>query len=828
LPPDFFEQALVSGECCVCLDGLDELGAAGVRREITAAVSALANRYSRNRFIITSRIVGYEEAPLSREEFAHHTVQPLGDEDIKSFVEKWYRAREKDAVLRRERAEHLIKTIMDEERIKSLAANPLMLTIIALVHRIEAELPHERVKLYDKCVGTLVETWDKVRGIKTNLRRRLLEKLAYWMHSQPGEKGRTREVREGTLRLQLLHFLHSDPKLQLDDDQMQKEVADFIDLVKARSGLLVERGEGIYTFSHLTFQEYLASCDIVARCGHSTDAIWNEIQPKLHNTHWREVILLLLGSLNRFEHHNSILVRKIYESSDKYESFLHRYLLLAARILADRVEIEVELYNQIINDLLYFLKVDMIAQDDISQTIQDIEVNRRVIDRLINLTREENIVLRVSKAVAEILAEKGYEKEASEALLRIMGDKTVRIYERVNIFGEIMDFGRERKHGMDPFIVLGYDPDEEMIILVISSKSSMTSGGQLMKAQDVPGWIDRLGELSFAIRDDNDLGNNGDILNRFRHFITYDNFLLTIAAEEKLEIWTRSAAIRALGETPNLKEDILKGLFTLTRNEKTADQLRGEAIRALGKLGYVNEAIDLSLNLAHNSKTSAEARLIAANTLGDLHNIEKSLDILLKLAQDQSTPAHTRFEAASLLSNSGYSKESEGTLLAIARDSKASPYLRLRAIEALNDKSEKGINLVELARDKGIESWDGRRVINYLGELARSDEDILDELMALARDERVIPQVRSETASELANLGHVDQALELCLSWVQDGNLDVEARLIAARTLGQLHHTAEGIEISFSLLQDKNISIWNRNQAYDTLKSLLGDANSDF
>ncbi len=42
-----------------------------------------------------------------------------------------------------------------------------MLTIIALVHRIEAELPHERVKLYDKCVTTLVETWDKVRGIKT-------------------------------------------------------------------------------------------------------------------------------------------------------------------------------------------------------------------------------------------------------------------------------------------------------------------------------------------------------------------------------------------------------------------------------------------------------------------------------------------------------------------------------------------------------------------------------------------------------------------------------------------------------------------------------------
>ena len=69
LPPDFFSQALERGECCVCFDGLDELGTAGIRREITQAVSALANRYSRNRFIVTSRIVGYDEAPLNRRDF---------------------------------------------------------------------------------------------------------------------------------------------------------------------------------------------------------------------------------------------------------------------------------------------------------------------------------------------------------------------------------------------------------------------------------------------------------------------------------------------------------------------------------------------------------------------------------------------------------------------------------------------------------------------------------------------------------------------------------------------------------------------------------------
>ena len=70
-------------------------------------------------------------------------------------------------------------------RIQSLARNPLLLTIIALVHRIEAELPHERVKLYDKCVIALVDTWEEVKGLTIEekqrpfyrYRRRLLERL---------------------------------------------------------------------------------------------------------------------------------------------------------------------------------------------------------------------------------------------------------------------------------------------------------------------------------------------------------------------------------------------------------------------------------------------------------------------------------------------------------------------------------------------------------------------------------------------------------------------------------------------------------------------------
>jgi predicted NACHT family NTPase len=207
LPPDFFEDALEAGRGLVCLDGLDEVWAVRQRKQIADAVRALATRFPRSRYIVTSRIVGYDEAPLDRRDFTHHTILPLSDDDVREFVRKWYAARERDPMQRKQKTDDLIATIEHEPRIRQLTANPLLLTIIALVHRIEAELPHERVKLYDKCVTALVETWEDVKGLTLaekqrpfyRQRRRLLERLAYELHAGAEEPGQLRMVKVGDL-----------------------------------------------------------------------------------------------------------------------------------------------------------------------------------------------------------------------------------------------------------------------------------------------------------------------------------------------------------------------------------------------------------------------------------------------------------------------------------------------------------------------------------------------------------------------------------------------------------------------------------------------------
>ena len=139
------------------------------------------------------------------------------------FVGKWYAQREHDPVERAQKIKSLIDTIEREPRIQTLARNPLLLTIIALVHRIEAELPHERVKLYDKCVTALVDTWDEVKGLTIadkqrpayRYRRRLLEQLAYTLHTRAERPGEVQTIREGDLELMVAGFLMANPQAGL-------------------------------------------------------------------------------------------------------------------------------------------------------------------------------------------------------------------------------------------------------------------------------------------------------------------------------------------------------------------------------------------------------------------------------------------------------------------------------------------------------------------------------------------------------------------------------------------------------------------------------------
>ena len=351
LPSDFLSAALERGECVLLLDGLDEVPRLEHRARVAAALTAFVETYPANRCIITSRIQGYRGISRFAAGFVEGTLNEFSDEDVERFVTAWYQAVRGTLAspLERRRAEEmsadLRRAVTTYPKVRALARNPLLLSTIALVHYNRIRLPERRVELYDECTAFLLGYWDEVKGVQADeelrraigtpfereAKRELLEPIALWFHQQ-GMQGFITDRAT-------LHRVLMDGFQRLfgwaDQERLARVAELFLQLICERAGLLVEREQDYFAFSHLTFQEYLAARHIAYR-----DDYIAFLKPRLHDSWWQEVVLLTVGHLGSGNNPVSRdratrLVEAIRRAGSDYESLLHRDLLLAAQCLAD-------------------------------------------------------------------------------------------------------------------------------------------------------------------------------------------------------------------------------------------------------------------------------------------------------------------------------------------------------------------------------------------------------------------------------------------------------------------------------------------------------------
>ena len=305
---DFLEFYLLTGQAIILFDGIDELPGTGYKKTIRQRIEAFNALYPSNTIVITSRIIGYDAETRFNEAFSHFRVAKLRTPEIERFIKDWYAARIGDVLEQRVNSSDLVKVITnpDNESIRDLARNPLLLTIVALVHRIDAVLPDQRVVLYQKCTETLLNTWYRAKKrdeevIKGRIERRnrlRVESIAYWMHRRSlEEKGRAVAPHADILAFLTSHI--SDKEIVPTDGEPPEDQAErFLNFIKNTAGLLIEAGDGLYSFIHLTFQEYLSATHLTTfgEMG-GTQAIWDELGGDLNNPRWREVVRLLVASL---------------------------------------------------------------------------------------------------------------------------------------------------------------------------------------------------------------------------------------------------------------------------------------------------------------------------------------------------------------------------------------------------------------------------------------------------------------------------------------------------------------------------------------------------
>jgi len=308
LPIDeMLEAALEQGRALVLLDGLDEVRELGMRNTVAERVVDFYSFHRRagNKFALTSRIVGYREVRPTAEGLVDCTLVDFGEEEIEDFVGRWTRAIERAArgetefaedEAQRERGE-LLDAVARNPGVRGLAANPLLLTILALMKRQGVKLPERRVQLYDKYVETLLSSWNLARGLEHRLTRdldvvqtvRILAPLALWMHEKsPGVGLVKREDAKRKL---------AEIYAQQGDKEPEQAVGQFLEDVHDYAGILLERGAGQYGFIHLTFEEYLAAVGL-ARLGQGKiEPVVDVLSAHVGDAAWREVALLTIGYL---------------------------------------------------------------------------------------------------------------------------------------------------------------------------------------------------------------------------------------------------------------------------------------------------------------------------------------------------------------------------------------------------------------------------------------------------------------------------------------------------------------------------------------------------
>ena len=286
----WLDQRLRAGRCVVMLDGLDEVARQEDRQAISEWVSVQCSRYPGNDFVVTSRPLGYTTAPVEGAILVQ--TQPFTPAQVHRFVHRWYLAEWRlgtnadDPDITRPaaaEADELLARLQAAPALRALTINPLLLTMIATVHRRSGALPGSRAELYDRICEVLLwrrqEAKNLLRPSHGELtgaqKKRLMRILAFEMMRREISDLSSDEAKK-VLRPVLRNMSH-----ELTVDELLHDVAS--------NGLFIERETGVRAFAHHTFQEYLAADHIQDR--HQPEVLLSAVS----DAWWRETTLLYIA-----------------------------------------------------------------------------------------------------------------------------------------------------------------------------------------------------------------------------------------------------------------------------------------------------------------------------------------------------------------------------------------------------------------------------------------------------------------------------------------------------------------------------------------------------
>lgn len=296
-PAGTVERLLLDRRAAVIFDGLDELLDTGRRLEVTRTIEQFCEQYPLAPVMVTSRLVGYDEARLDEAQFTRYTIDEFDEHRTRAYAANWFALDDPGS------AEWRADTFMVEsEQVADLRSNPLMLSLMCILYQGEGTLPRDRPGVYEQCSRLLFDRWDARRKIRYELRARnhiepALRRLAYWLFTR---KAGT-EVTEHELVGFTTGYLHERGFEQRVD--AEAAAWEFVEFCRGRAWILSDtgttgRGEALYTFTHRTFLEYFAACHLASICD-TPQQLARKLAPHIARAEWDVVAQLAVQIKDR-------------------------------------------------------------------------------------------------------------------------------------------------------------------------------------------------------------------------------------------------------------------------------------------------------------------------------------------------------------------------------------------------------------------------------------------------------------------------------------------------------------------------------------------------
>ena len=311
------QQILNHNKALILLDGLDEVLAADSKRVIKE-IESLTNSYPENQYVMTCRIAARE---YTFEKFTEVEIADFDWEQITNFACNWF----KDKPVK---PGTFLERLKQDKPIRELVSNPLLLTLLCISFEELGDFPANRKELYEEGLNALLRKWDSSRGkqrdkvykpLSIAKKEDLLSNIA-WKTFAPGNYF----FKIDEAKRYISEYIRNLPGANLDDEALQGDSGIVLKNIEAQHGLLVERAKNIYSFSHLTFQEYFTAREIIL-VRQSSDEALEELVNYLFDIRWREVFLLAVAMSPNAERLVLLMKDKIDDLLGKDED-LQQYL----------------------------------------------------------------------------------------------------------------------------------------------------------------------------------------------------------------------------------------------------------------------------------------------------------------------------------------------------------------------------------------------------------------------------------------------------------------------------------------------------------------------